>query len=74
MKSYDLTEQAYRNGYEKGLMVALNMVRCRDCQYFRKHPTSDTCWLCTNEEWNTEYHPFTKPEGFCYLWERREHQ
>lgn len=50
---------------------AVEVVRCRDCRFCRKHPTSDKVKLCTNENWNTEYHPFVNDNDFCSYGERR---
>lgn len=49
---------------------AVEVVRCRDCRFCKKHPTSDKTKICTNERWNTEYHPFAHDEGFCSYGER----
>ena len=50
---------------------AVEVVRCKDCRFCKKHPTSDKTKICTNERWNTEYHPFAYDEGFCSYGERR---
>lgn len=50
---------------------AVEVVRCRDCRFCRNHPTSDKVKLCTNKNWNTEYHPFVNDNDFCSYGERR---
>lgn len=63
MKTYDMVEQAYRNGYDAGIKAALCMVRCKDCKnlYFK-----DFAGYC----------PYRvgpcNPDGFCEYGERRE--
>lgn len=50
---------------------AVEVVRCKECRFCKKHPTSDKVKLCTNEHWNTEYHPFAYDNGYCSYGERR---
>ena len=79
MELYDLGEEL--KNYEKLLSVPVPViqqnikdmptievepvVRCNECRFCKEHPTSDMVKLCTNEKWNTEYHPLVKDNGFC---------
>jgi len=56
---------------DKHTVDAVEVVRCKECRFCKKHPTSDKVKLCTNENWNTEYHPFAYDDGFCSYGERR---
>lgn len=56
---------------EQPTVDAVEVVRCKDCRFCKKHPTSDKAKICTNDRWNTEYHPFAHDEGFCSYGERR---
>lgn len=47
------------------------VVRCADCRHCKEHPTSDMVLLCTNETWNTEYHPLVVANSYCHKGERR---
>lgn len=60
MRMYDMTEQAYRNGYEKG---RTEITRCIDCKnlYFK-----DCIGYCP---WRVGP---CNPQGFCEYGERRE--
>ena len=48
------------------------VVRCEKCRFCKEHPTSDKVKICTNEQWNTEYHPLVHDNDFCSYGERRE--
>ena len=48
------------------------VVRCKDCRFCEKHPTSDEVKLCTNETWNTLYYPLVEDDGFCSFGERKD--
>ena len=50
----------------------VEVVRCEKCRFCKEHPTSDKVKICTNEQWNTEYHPFVHDNDFCSYGERRE--
>lgn len=56
---------------EQPTVDAVPVVRCRDCRFCKKHPTSDKVKLCTNEQWNTEHHPIVHDNNFCSDGERR---
>ena len=51
---------------------AVEVVRCEKCRFCKEHPTSDKVKICTNEQWNTEYHPLVHDDDFCSYGERRE--
>ena len=48
------------------------VVRCKDCCFSAKHPTTDVWKICTNEQWNTEYYPLVRDNDFCSYGERRK--
>ena len=50
---------------------AVEVVRCKDCKFCKKHPTAEGYKLCTNFKWNNEYHPFTEDDYFCSYGKRR---
>ena len=50
---------------------AVEVVRCEKCRFCKEHPTSDKVKICTNEQWNTEYHPLVHDDDFCSYGERR---
>lgn len=50
---------------------AVEVVLCKDCRYCKRHPTSERVKRCTNENWNTEYHPLVVDGGYCSYGERR---
>ncbi|MBQ9002680.1 MAG: hypothetical protein IJ087_12585 [Eggerthellaceae bacterium] len=57
------------NGYEheKWLPVREEIVRCRDCAFFREKD-----WRCTSYQWrNCDESPDVEPDGFCAWGERR---
>ena len=49
----------------------VEVVRCEKCRFCKKHPTYDKVKMCTNEQWNTEYHPLVHDDDFCSYGERR---
>lgn len=51
---------------------AVEVVRCKDCRFCKKHPTSDDVKMCTNQEWNDEYYPLVEDDDYCSYGERRE--
>lgn len=64
---------AYANHYisEAPTIDAVPVVRCKDCHWCKKHPTSDKVNVCTNESWNTEYYTLVTDDDFCSFGERR---
>lgn len=44
MNEFDATEQAYKNGYDKGYADAkAELVRCKDCKYY--NPIDSECTI-----------------------------
>lgn len=44
------------------------IVRCRDCAFFREKD-----WRCTSSQWhNCDESPEVEPDGFCAWGERRD--
>lgn len=51
---------------------AVEVVRCKDCRFCKKHPTSDKVKMCTNEQqWATECYPLVHDDDFCSYGERK---
>ena len=50
---------------------AVEVVRCGKCRFCKEHPTSDKVKICTNKQWNTEYHPLVHDDDFCSYGERK---
>lgn len=51
---------------------AVEVIRCKDCRFCKKHPTSDDVKMCTNQEWNDECYPLVEDDDYCSRGERRE--
>ncbi len=51
---------------------AVKVVRCKECRFCKKYPTSDGGKMCTNQEWNTVYYPPVEDDDYCSRGERRE--
>ena len=71
MKTYEATEQAYKNGYEKGKADALaSLVRCKDCRYWREGI------ICDDGEMKCccigMY--MTRGDGFCSSGKKKEEE
>lgn len=72
MDIYTATEQAFKNGYEKGYAKgqedAMNsIVRCKDCKHYVEIPYNDEKRMCVFwDEW-----VFTNEEDFCSRGERK---
>lgn len=67
MKTYEATEQAYKNGYAQGKLDAQkHIVQCKDCV------SSDTAACPTNRIWCTTLCRYMKEDGFCSHGERKE--
>ena len=50
-----------------------DVVRCKDCRFCKKHPTSDKTKMCTNEQqWVTDCYPLVHDTDFCSYGERKE--
>ncbi len=44
----------------------VEVVRCQDCRFCEKHPTSDKLKICTNEQqWVTDCYPLVYDNDFC---------
>ena len=75
MKSYEATEQAYKNGYEqckkdmansiKSLLTE-NFVRCKKCTH------SDTLQCSVGYVWCDRMCRYMKEDGFCSFGERKD--
>ena len=63
---------SWKDAWQEFNETAVKVVRCKECRFCKKHPTSDMVKLCTNEEWNTEYYPLVHDNDFCSYGERRE--
>ena len=50
----------------------VEVVRCKDCCFSAKHPTSDVWKICTNGQWNTEYYPLVCDNDFCSYGRRKD--
>lgn len=51
----------------------VEVVRCKDCRFCKKHPTSDKVKMCTNEQqWVTECYPLVHDNDYCSYGERKE--
>ena len=51
----------------------VEVVRCKDCRFCKKHPTSDKTKMCTNEQqWVTECYPLVYDNDYCSYGERKE--
>lgn len=49
------------------------VVRCKDCRFCKKHPTSDKTKMCTNEQqWVVECYPLVFDNDYCSYGERKE--
>jgi recombinational DNA repair protein RecR len=59
-----------RDELKRMLKDVAPVVRCNDCRFCEKHPTSDMVKMCTNEQWNTEYYPLVHDGDFCSYGER----
>ena len=51
----------------------VEVVRCKDCRFCKKHPTSDKIKRCTNEQqWVELCYPLVYDNDFCSYGEREE--
>ena len=54
---------------------AMEVVRCKDCRFCKKHTTSDKVKMCTNEQqWATECYPLVHDDDFCSYGERIDNE
>ena len=70
MKTHDMTEQAYKNGYAKGYedgkKDAVPVVRCKDCIHFLQEEHG------CNHFGYYSHTPWVDEVDFCSYGERRE--
>lgn len=71
----DAMHSAFLCGYVSASEKYTEVVRCKDCRFCKKHPTSDKVKMCTNEQqWVTECYPLVHDNDFCSYGERREEE
>ena len=50
----------------------VEVVRCKDCRFCERDPSSDRVKRCTNEQqWGEEYYPLVHDNDFCSYGERK---
>lgn len=71
---YVIPAKAVKSAIDKAPTVdAVPVVRCKDCRFCKKHPTSDKTKMCTNEQqWVTDCYPLVHDTDFCSYGERKE--
>jgi hypothetical protein len=70
-KYHDVIEPGLRNTIDDLRYNREEVIRCRACRFCKRHPTSDMVKICTNGQWNKEYHPLVHDDDFCSYGERR---
>ncbi len=62
-----------QNGKQVGIEYHGELIRCKDCKYYRPARTDDEADTCEMLYWFMDVPLWVKAEGYCWLAERRDH-